>query len=92
MNYRKLGNTGLKVPEVRLGCMAFGRWIDKSQSFRVMDAALSEGMNLFDMADMYGRGMDNGDPTQSGESEAIIGEWIKNKWDHIILQPKHMAR
>jgi aryl-alcohol dehydrogenase-like predicted oxidoreductase len=88
MNYRKLGNTGLKVPEVSLGCMAFGRWIDKQQSFRVMDAALSEGLILFDTADVYGRGMDNGDPTQSGESEAIIGEWIKTKRDRIILATK----
>jgi aryl-alcohol dehydrogenase-like predicted oxidoreductase len=88
MNYRRLGNTGLKVPEVSLGCMAFGRWIDKQQSFRVMDAALSEGLILFDTADVYGRGMDNGDPKQSGESEAIIGEWIKTKRDSIILATK----
>jgi aryl-alcohol dehydrogenase-like predicted oxidoreductase len=88
MNYRKLGNTGLKVPEVSLGCMAFGRWIDKQESFRVMDAALSEGLILFDTADVYGRGMDNGDPRQSGESEAIIGEWIRTKRDSIILATK----
>jgi aryl-alcohol dehydrogenase-like predicted oxidoreductase len=88
MNYRRLGNTGLKVPEVSLGCMAFGRWIDKQQSFRVMDAALSEGLILFDTADVYGRGMDNGDPRHSGESEAIIGEWIKTKRDNIILATK----
>jgi aryl-alcohol dehydrogenase-like predicted oxidoreductase len=88
MQYRALGRTGLKVPEVSLGCMAFGRWIDKAQSFRVMDAALDAGMILFDTADVYGKGMDNGDPTQSGESEAIIGEWLKGKRDRILLATK----
>ncbi|MFE5320609.1 aldo/keto reductase [Paenibacillus sp. NPDC056579] len=92
MQYRVLGNTGLKVPEVSLGCMAFGRWIDKDQSFRVMDMALEQGMTLFDTADVYGRGMDNGDPTQSGESEAIIGEWLKGKRDRIILATKVHGR
>lgn len=90
MQYRALGRTGLKVPEVSLGCMAFGRWIEKDQSFRVMDAALDSGMNLFDTADVYGRGMDIGDPTQSGESETIIGEWFKQegKRDRVVLATK----
>jgi aryl-alcohol dehydrogenase-like predicted oxidoreductase len=88
MQYRKLGNTGLKVPEVSLGCMAFGRWIDQQQSHRVMDAALDAGMVLFDTADVYGRGMDNGDPTQSGESEAVMGEWLRGKRDRVILATK----
>lgn len=88
MEYRSLGKTGLKVPEVSLGCMAFGRWIEKEQSFRVMDAALDAGMNLFDTADVYGRGMDNGNPLQSGESEAIVGEWLKDKRDRVIVATK----
>jgi aryl-alcohol dehydrogenase-like predicted oxidoreductase len=92
VNHRRLGRTGMKVSEISLGCMAFGRWIDEAQSRRVMDTALEAGITLFDTADVYGRGMDNQDPTQSGESEAIIGPWLKGKREHVILATKVHGR
>lgn len=88
MNYRILGRTGLKVSEVSLGTMAFGRWIDANTSERVLDHALENGINLIDTADVYGRGMDNGDVLQHGESEKILGELLKKKRNNILLATK----
>jgi len=92
MNHRKLGRTGLYVSEISLGCMAFGRWIGESESFRVLDTALEAGITLLDTADVYGRGMDLGDPSLSGESETILGKWLKGKRQQVILATKVHGR
>ncbi len=91
MQYRKLGRTGLKVSEVSLGTMAFGRWIDERASGEVLDAALEEGINLIDTADVYGSGMDTGDRSQFGESEAILGRLLRGRRDEILLATKFHA-
>jgi aryl-alcohol dehydrogenase-like predicted oxidoreductase len=92
MQYRRLGRTGLKVSEVSLGTMAFGRWIDEHASSEVLDAALDAGINLIDTADVYGKGMDLSDPRQSGESEAILGQLLKGRRDRVILATKVHGR
>jgi aryl-alcohol dehydrogenase-like predicted oxidoreductase len=45
MQHRRLGRTGLKVSEVSLGTMAFGRWIDEQASSEVLDAAYARAGN-----------------------------------------------
>lgn len=92
MQYRRLGRTGLKVSTVSLGTMAFGRWIDESQSARVLDAALDAGITLIDTADVYGKGMDLHDPLQSGESETILGRLLQGRRDRVILATKVHGR
>lgn len=93
MQYRRLGRTGMNVSSVALGCMAFGRWIDKEASFRVLDAAMEAGITLLDTADVYGTGMDNGDPLQHGQSEAILGEWLNaSRRERIVLATKVHGR
>jgi aryl-alcohol dehydrogenase-like predicted oxidoreductase len=92
MQYRKLGRTGLKVSEVSLGTMAFGRWIDEKASAEVLDHALDAGINLIDTADVYGRGMDLGDPSLTGESEEIIGRTLRGRRDKVVLATKFHAR
>ncbi|MDF2659111.1 MAG: aldo/keto reductase [Paenibacillus sp.] len=92
MLYRKLGRTGLKVSEVSLGTMAFGRWIDEKTSAEVLDTALDAGINVVDTADIYGKGMDVGDPNQSGQSEEILGKLLKGKRDRVVLATKAHAR
>lgn len=52
MDYRKLGNTGLKVSEIGLGCNNFGWWADEAASIAVANRAFDLGVNLFDTADM----------------------------------------
>ena len=64
MKYRRLGRSGLMISEIVLGTMNFGNPTDKAESFRIIDAALSAGINLFDCADVYAE----------GESEKILGE------------------
>ncbi|MGF7047780.1 aryl-alcohol dehydrogenase-like predicted oxidoreductase [Paenibacillus sp. DS2015] len=88
MKYRKLGRTGLKVSEVSLGTMAFGRWIDEAQSANILDLALDKGINLVDTADVYGKGMDTGKLSQLGESEEVLGNILKAKRNQVLLATK----
>ncbi|WJH35816.1 aldo/keto reductase [Paenibacillus sp. CC-CFT747] len=88
MEYRWLGRTGVRVSEVSLGTMAFGRWIDEAVSAAVLDQALEAGVNLIDTADVYGRGMDNGEVSQLGESEQILGKLLKTRRQNILLATK----
>ncbi|MDI4643633.1 aldo/keto reductase [Cohnella hashimotonis] len=91
MQYRRLGRTGLKVSEVSLGTMAFGRWIDEKASGEVLDTALEAGINLIDTADVYGSGMDNGDRSRFGESEGILGRLLQGRRNDILLATKFSA-
>lgn len=74
MQYRKLGRTGLKVSNLCLGTMTFGWSADEAESFAIMDAAFDAGINFFDTADVYTRWIEG---NQGGESEVIIGRWLK---------------
>lgn len=76
MDSVKLGRTGLKVSRLCLGTMTFGWSADESTSFQIMDAAFDAGMTFFDTADIYSRWIEG---NQGGESETIIGKWMKHK-------------
>ncbi|MDQ0920272.1 aldo/keto reductase [Paenibacillus sp. V4I5] len=89
---RKLGRTGLNVSEVSLGTMAFGRWIDQKESADVLDAALEAGITLIDTADVYGSGMDKGNPLETGESETILGHLLGERRHRIVLATKVHGR
>ncbi len=54
MEYRNLGSSGLKVSVVGIGCNNFGRRCDKDRTADVVAAALDNGINFFDTADVYG--------------------------------------
>jgi aryl-alcohol dehydrogenase-like predicted oxidoreductase len=53
MNYRFLGNTGLRVSELCLGAMTFGRETDEETSRRIMDRFEAAGGNFIDTANVY---------------------------------------
>ena len=57
MRYRRLGHSGLKVSAVGLGGNNFGRVTDAQTSERIIHRALDLGVNFFDTADVYGRGV-----------------------------------
>lgn len=78
MNHPHLGRTGVRVSEICLGTMTFGHEADEAESFRIMDAAFEAGVNFFDTADIYTR----------GESERIIGRWLKDRGRDVILASK----
>ena len=90
MEYTKLGRTGLKVSRLCLGTMTFGLTADEPTSFAIMDAALDAGINFFDTADIYSRW---GEGNVGGESETIIGHWLKDKnRREIIIATKVRGR
>ena len=70
MPYRRLGNSGLAVSVVGLGCNSFGRRIDQAQAQSVVDAAIDCGITLFDTADIYG--------TPAGASEEFLGAALRS--------------
>ncbi|TWT05222.1 aldo/keto reductase [Planococcus sp. CPCC 101016] len=88
MEYRNLGDTGLKVSNISLGTMAFGRWIDEQASVEIMDIALDTGINLIDTANFYGKGQDEAFKYGTGECEEIVGNYLKGKRNQVVLATK----
>jgi aryl-alcohol dehydrogenase-like predicted oxidoreductase len=70
----KLGRSDITVPPVIFGCNVFGWTVDKAQSFRLLDALVDAGLNAFDTADVYSAWVPG---NQGGESETIIGDWLR---------------
>ncbi len=79
MEIRNLGNSGLRVSLVGLGCNNFGRRLDTEGTRRVVYAAMDAGINLFDTADVYG-GL--------GGSESQLGEILGERRKDIVLASK----
>lgn len=82
MNYRNLGNTGIRVSE-----MGFGGWglggeaygpVDQSTSKRTLEVAFDLGINFFDTSDLYG----------SGRSETLIGETFARRRSEVVIASK----
>ncbi len=76
MQTTKLGCTGLIVSRLCLGTMTFGWSADEATSHAILDAAVDHGINFFDTADVYSFWVDG---NKGGESETIIGTWLKHK-------------
>lgn len=87
MKKRKLGNTQFQVAPITFGGNVFGWTIDEKKSFEILDAFVGEGFNFIDTADSYSWWVDG---NKGGESEAIIGNWLKSrkKREHIIISTK----
>jgi aryl-alcohol dehydrogenase-like predicted oxidoreductase len=76
---RPLGDSGLDVPVVGLGCNNFGRRTDVAGTRAVIDTAIADGVTFLDTADIYG-------PT--GLSEEHLGEVLQGRRDQVILATK----
>jgi len=74
MDKRKLGNTGFDVSPIVFGGNVFGWTIDEPTSFKILDEFFAAGGNFIDTADIYSRWKPG---NQGGESETIIGNWLK---------------
>lgn len=72
----KLGSSELDVSRLSLGGNVFGWTADEEQSFAVLDAYAQAGGNFLDTADVYSAWVDG---NSGGESEAIIGRWLKSR-------------
>ncbi|MEU9372344.1 aldo/keto reductase [Streptomyces sp. NPDC048255] len=80
MRYRILGGTGIEVSAHCLGTMMFGAVgnPDHEDCARIIHAALDQGINFVDTADMY----------SGGESEEIVGKALKGRRDEVVLATK----
>jgi aryl-alcohol dehydrogenase-like predicted oxidoreductase len=79
MEYRRLGDSGLKVSEIGLGCNNFGMRIDQDATNAVIDAAIEHGVTFLDTADVYGG---------RGKSEEMMGVALKGKRHQVVLATK----
>jgi len=87
VEYRLLGNCGLKVPVLSFGAATFGggteffkAWgaTDVAEASKMVDICLDAGVNFFDTADIYSLGM----------AEEILGEAVKNRRDKVLISTK----
>src|SRR2546421_3365009 len=80
MRYRVLGRTGIEVSVHCLGAMMFGAVgnPDHDDCIRIIHAALDQGINFVDTADMY----------SAGESEEIVGKALRGRRDDVVLATK----
>src|ERR671916_890606 len=78
VEYRRLGDTGLMVSELCLGCMTFGREADEETSKEIVGRFLEAGGNFVDTADVYSKGV----------SEEITGRAIREVRDAVVLATK----
>lgn len=86
MKYNYIGKSGLKVSNICMGTMTFGKKCPKKISFEILDKAYANGINFFDMAEIYPV-----PPTAEtyGITEEIFGEWLADKpRDAIIIASK----
>jgi aryl-alcohol dehydrogenase-like predicted oxidoreductase len=91
MEYRRLGASGFKVPELSLGTGTFGgggeffaAWgsTQAEGARRLIDICLEAGLNMFDSADIY----------SNGRAEEVLGEAIAGRRDRVIVSTKATFR
>jgi aryl-alcohol dehydrogenase-like predicted oxidoreductase len=86
LEYRYIGKSGLRVSVICLGTMTFGSTTDKKEAFSILDKAYDSGINFYDTAELYPVPPEE---KYAGETEKIIGEWLKTKQrESIILASK----
>jgi len=78
MEYRKLGNSGLKVSGIGLGTNTFGPRCDEKTSIAIVNQAVEAGINYIDTSNTYGR----------GDSEEFIGKAVKGQRSRVIIGTK----
>lgn len=78
MDYVLLARTGLRVSRVCLGTMTFGKETDEDASRAIMDHACDIGINFFDTANIYNKGL----------TEEIVGRWMGGKRESLVLASK----
>jgi aryl-alcohol dehydrogenase-like predicted oxidoreductase len=87
MQRRKLGRTDFEVAPLAFGGNVFGWTADEPTSFALLDAFVANGFNLVDTANSYSRWVEG---HKGGESETIIGRWIRKRGHHddVVIATK----
>lgn len=78
MHYKRLGNSGLQVSALGLGTNSFGKRADQEASIRIIHAAMDQGINFIDTANIYA----------GSESERIIGLALEGRRHAAVLATK----
>lgn len=78
MEYRQLGQSGLRVSVIGLGGNTFGRTVDAAGTAEIIARALDLGVNLIDTADVY----------STGESEQYVGKALRGRREHALIATK----
>ena len=78
MEYRQLGNSGVRVSVIGMGTNRFGTKVEQADVNRIIDTAIDLGVNFIDTADVY----------TGSESEKTLGHALKGKWDKVVLATK----
>jgi aryl-alcohol dehydrogenase-like predicted oxidoreductase len=78
MEHRQLGQSGLTVSALGIGCNAFGARIDAQRTQQVVDAAIDHGVTFFDTSDTYGL----------GASEELLGRALGPRRDDVVIATK----
>ncbi|MEK6832397.1 MAG: aldo/keto reductase, partial [Thermoproteota archaeon] len=84
MKYKTLGKSGIKVSEIGFGAWTigldwWGKKIEEDEAKRMLKKAYDLGINFFETADMYGKGL----------SEKLIGQVFKGMRDEIVISTKY---
>jgi L-glyceraldehyde 3-phosphate reductase len=87
MKLRTLGSSGLLVSPVCLGTMTFGSPVNEADSIRLVHAALDQGINFVDTANVY-EGYDRVLGSAGGVAEAIVGKALRDRRDRAVLATK----
>jgi len=82
MKKRQLGRSDLMVSPLCLGGNVFGWTVDEATSFKLLDAYVEAGLNFIDTADVYSTWVPG---NSGGESETIIGKWMKARGSRAAL-------
>ena len=84
MEYRTFGRTGMRVSALCMGCMYFGGKTPEDEAFRLFDACIEAGINFFDTANVYGRGV----------SETTLGRILADRGgrDRLVIATKVHGR
>ncbi|WP_251865256.1 aldo/keto reductase [Achromobacter sp. Marseille-Q4962] len=78
MNYRRLGQSNLRVSPLCLGTMMFGKQTPDDEAARIVASARDHGLNFIDTADVY----------NEGRSEEVVGRLLKDQRHHWVLASK----
>jgi aryl-alcohol dehydrogenase-like predicted oxidoreductase len=87
MDLRAIGGSGLMTPRLVLGGNVFGWTVTGAEAFAILDRFIAAGGTMIDTADVYSAWVPG---HKGGESEALIGEWLKrrDRRDDVLIATK----
>jgi aryl-alcohol dehydrogenase-like predicted oxidoreductase len=82
MEYRNLGRAGVKVSALGIGCNQFGGKVDQASTKAIVHRALDLGINFFDTADVYSKGI----------SEEYLGAALEGQRERVVIATKGRSK